>query len=178
MALLIKNHTTSASASSSTQGSAVLDQEIKVSVPARTIPATTTDQIFRVKGGRVLVKRLLGTVTTVIQTQADNMKVSSKQLDAASAAVGTAVDVAANVDITAREVGGMYFVEGDGTAGVLSNAGAAFVGTNSGQWIAPQGEIYLTTSATNTGAMKWDLWYQPIDPGAFVEPVLTATAAI
>jgi hypothetical protein len=159
-------------------GQPVLDQAIQVSCPARTIPATTTDQIFRVKGGRVLVKALVGEVTTVIQTQADNMKVSSKKLDAASAAVGTAVDIAANVDITAREVGGMYFVEGDGTAGVLSNAGAAYVGTNSGQFIVPQGEIYLTTSATNTGAMKWDLWYQPLDPGAFVEPVVTATAAI
>jgi hypothetical protein len=72
----------------------------------------------------------------------------------------------------------MYFVEGDGTAGVLSNAGAAYVGPNSGQFIVPQGEIYLTTSATNTGAMKWDLWYQPLDEGAYVAPVNSATAAI
>lgn len=177
MAFLIKNTVRSAQ-SASRQGAAVVDQETQVSCPSRTIPATTTDQIFRVKGGRVLVKRLVGEVTTLIQTQADNMKVSSKALSAAGVAIGTAVDVAANVDITAREVGGMYFVEGDGTAGVLSNAGAAFVGPNSGAWIAPQGEIYLTTSATNTGAMKWDLWYQPIDPGAYVEAVTVATAAI
>jgi hypothetical protein len=155
-----------------------LAQSIKVSVPARTVPATTTDQLFRVKGGRVLVRALLGEVTTLIQTQADLMKVSSKALDANSAAIGTAVDVAADVDITARQVGGFYFVEGDGTAGVLSNAGAAFIGTNSGHWIAPQGEIYLTTSATNTGAMKWDIFYEPLDKGAYVDPVLVATAAI
>lgn len=157
---------------------AVLSQAIKVSTPTRTIPATTTDQIFRVHGGRVRVKALIGEVTTVIQTQADNMKVSAKKLTAAGAAVGTAVDVASNVDITALEVGGHYFVEGDGTAGVLSTAGAVFAGGASGQWVCEQGEIYLTTSATNTGAMKWDLYYEPLDEGAYVVPVLTATAAI
>ena len=171
MAFLAKNY-------GPTKGPSVLDQFIKVSCPARTVPATTTDQIFRVKGGRVLVKLLLGEVTTVIQNQADNMKVSAKALDNLSVAIGTAVDVAANVDIANREVGGKYVVEGDGTAGVLSNAGAAYLGTNSGEWIAAQGEIYLTTSATNTGAMKWDLWYLPLDQGAFVDPVVTATAAI
>jgi hypothetical protein len=178
MALMLKNRTFRNQGSAPGQGFSYLEQLIKVSVPARTIPATTTDQLFRVKGGRVKVKALVGEVTTVIQTQADNMKVSSKRLSDASAAVGTAVDVAANVDITGKEVGSSYFVEGDGTAGVLSNAGAAFIGTNSGEWIAPQGEIYLTTSATNTGAMKWDLWYVPLDDGAWVEPVLSATAAI
>ena len=156
----------------------VLDQYIRVSVAGRTVPATTTDQIFRVRGGRVRVRLLLGEVTTAIQNQLDNMKVSSKKLDANNAAVGTAVDIAANVDIANREVGGLYVVEGDGTAGVLSNAGGAYIGPNGGEWIAPQGEIYLTTSATNTGAMKWDLWYLPMDEGAYVDPVNTATVAI
>jgi hypothetical protein len=179
MALMLKNRTFNRSTgSASAQGYAYLEQLIHVSVPARTIPATTTDQLFRVKGGRVKVKALVGEVTTVIQTQADNMKVSSKRLDNSSAAVGTAVDVASNLDITAMEVGGSVFVEGDGTALVKSTAGAVLMGTNSGEWIAPQGEIYLTTSATNTGAMKWDLWYVPLDEGAWVEPVLSATAAI
>jgi hypothetical protein len=156
----------------------VIDQNIKVSVPAVALPATTTGQLFRVKGGRVLVKAIVGEVTTIIQTQACNLKVSSKALSNASAAVGTAVDIAANVDITAREVGGFAFVEGDGTALVLSNAGGAFIGPNSGYFVAPQGEIYLTTSATNTGAMKWDLWYQPLDAGAYVEPVPFTAAGI
>lgn len=178
MAFLVKNSARVQSSSASKQGASILAQYTQVTCPSRTIPATTTDQIFRVRGGRVLVQALVGEVTTLIQTQADNMKVSSKRLDNSSAAVGTAVDIAANVDITAREVGGLYFVEGDGTAGVLSNAGAAFIGPNGGQWIAPQGEIYVTTSATNTGAMKWDIWYQPLDPGAFVEAVAVATAAI
>ena len=178
MAFLIKNNIRQTASSASRQANVVLEQFIQVTCPARTIPATTTDQIFRVRGGRVLVQALIGEVTTVIQAQADNLKVSSKRLDNSSVAVGTAADIAANVDMTGLEVGGLYFVEGDGTAGVLSNAGGALIGANSGRWVAPQGEIYLTTSATNTGAMKWDIWYLPLDPGAYVEAVGTATAAI
>lgn len=177
MAFLVKN-SIRRSGGVTRQSDNILDQNIHVACPSRTIPATTTDQIFRVKGGRVLVRRLVGEVTTAIQNQVDNMKVSSKALSAASVAIGTAVDVASNVDVANRELGGLYFVEGDGTAGVLSNAGAAFIGPNSGEWIAPQGEIYVTTSATNTGAMKWDIWYLPLDPGAYVEAVSTATVAI
>lgn len=177
MAFIVKHRHTRQNTVSQA-GDAVLSQWIRVKTPTRTIPATTTDQIFRVRGGRVLVRAILGTVTTVIQAQLDNMKVSSKKLDAASAAVGTAKDLSANVDITGLEVGGTYFVEGDGTAGVLATAGGTFMGANTGMCIVPQGEIYLTTSATNTGAMEWEMWYQPLDPGAYVDPVLTATAAI
>lgn len=178
MAFLIKNARTSAGAGPSRGNVSVVDQGIHVVSPSKTVPQSTTQQIFRVYGGRVLVKKLVGEVTTVIQSQADNLKVSSKRLDNAAAAVGTAVDIAANVDITGLEVGGNYFVEGDGTAGVLSNAGGVLGGSASGQFIAPQGEIYLTASASNTGAMKWDLWYQPLDEGAYVEGVVSNVAAI
>lgn len=187
MAFIVKNRNQAGVSSASRQGFSTVDQWIQVTQATNAgagiaLPATTTGQLFRVKGGRVVVKCLLGQVTTVIQTQANNMKVSSKALDAASTAIGSAVDIAANVDVTGLQVGGFYFVEGDGTAGVLANAGGSLIGTNSGYWIAPQGEIYITTSATNTGAMKWDVWYQPLDPGSFIEAaVLTnslLTAAI
>jgi hypothetical protein len=175
MAFLIKdNHRPQGSTGRRT----IVEQLTQVSKEALTVPASTTQQLFRVYGGRVKVKLLLGEVTTVIQTQTDNLKVSSKALDNTSTAIGTAVDVASNLDITAMQVGGLFVVEGDGTAGVKSTAGAAFLGTNSGEWIAPQGEIYLTTDATNTGAMKWDIWYEPLDAGAYVVAVAGNQAAI
>lgn len=179
MAFLLKNN--KRTEGSSTPAS-VLDQWIKVTQATNAgaglaLPATTTGQLFRVYGGRVLVRGLVGTVTTIIQTQTCNGKISSKQLSDAGAAVGTAVDVASNVDMTAREVGGMFFVEGDGTAMVASNAGCAYV-AGTGPWIAPQGEIYLTTGATNTGAAKWDLFYQPLDPGAYVVPAALTTSGL
>ena len=167
--------------SSGRQG--IIDQWIRVTQATSSgagiaLPATTTGQLFRVKGGRVVVKSLIGTVTTVVQAQLDNLKVSAKQLDNSSTAVGTAVDVAANVDATGAEVGGGFFVEGDGTAMIKTSAGAILGGVVSGQWVAPQGEIYLTASATNTGAVKWDIWYQPLDPGAYVEAVPLTAAGI
>jgi hypothetical protein len=144
------------------EGQPLVDTWEHVKKASATLPATTTQNLFTVRGGRVLVKLLLGEFTTLVQTQACNTKVTSVPT------TGSNVDIAANVDITAREVGAKYFVEGDGTAGVLSNAGAAFIGANSGYFIVPAGTIRMETAATNTGAMKWDLWYQPLDEGAEV----------
>lgn len=162
---------------------AVLDQWIQVTQASVAgagvaLPASTTGQLFRVKGGRVRVRALVGRVGTLIQTQACNLKVSSKALDNASVAVGTAVDVASNLDVTALEASGSLFVEGDGTAVVKSTAGAVLSGTNTGEWIANQGEIYITTDATNTGTIKWDMWYLPLDSGAFVEAVPLSTTGL
>ncbi len=169
MALLVKNQSPNGSKA------ATVDQWIQVTQATASgagiaLPASTTGQVFRVKGGRVLVKLLLGEVTTIIQAQATTFKFSSKKLDTASAAVGTAVDLCATLDLNAREVGGLIVVEGDGTAAVGSNAGAAYIGSQGGTFILPQGEVYATTVATSTGAIKYDMWYQPLDAGAYVEP--------
>lgn len=162
---------------------AILDQFIKVSCVGLTnsgvaLPATTTGQIFRVFNGRILVKALVAEVTTAIQAQACNVKFTAKKLDGAGVAIGTAVDITANVDVTGQAVGSHHFVEGDGTAGVLSTAGAVLMGTNTGWWVCEQGEIYLTTSATNTGAYKYDLYYQPLDPGAYAVQAQLSGAGI
>jgi len=180
MAFVIKNTNAPKSSPVAGSGQAFLDQAIHVTRGALVVPQSTTEQLFLVKGGRVRIKGLVGEVTTIMTATDPVMKVSSQKLDAAqTATVGTAVDVASTVDISSLEVGGFVFVEGDGTAAVKSNAGAAFIGTNSGQWVAPAGQIYITTTANNvTGQMKWDLWYQPLDEGAFVVAVSTATTKI
>lgn len=179
MAFLIK---TSAGRSTgpSNPGQATLDQFIHVKRAGKVLPQSTTEILFKVVGGRVLVRALIGEATVVLTATDPVAKISSKKLNAAlDTAVGTAVDVASTVNLASLEVGGNAFVEGDGTALVKANAGATFMGTNTGAWIAPNGEIYLTTGASNTtGAMKWDLWYQPLDEGAYVIAVDTATAVI
>lgn len=173
MALQLKNQPTR------NAGQPQVAQSIKVSRAAATLPQTSTHQLFQVRGGRVLVRLLLGEVTTIIQNSDPVIKISSKKLNAAmDTAVGTAVDVASTVAITSDEVGTLYVVEGDGTAIIPSDAGAAFIGSQGGSWIAPNGEIYLTTGASKTGAIKWDLWYEPLDAGATVVPIDVATAAV
>lgn len=134
----------------------------RVNKAAANLPATTTQNIFAVAGGRVLVTALYGEVTTVIQAQACNLKVTS------APTTGTAVDLAANLDINADEAGCIYVVEGDGTALIGANAGAGLNAIGGTQIVLPIGNVRIETSATNTGATKWSLWYWPLDDGATV----------
>lgn len=178
MAFLVKQTHQGRTSGPAGTGQATLNQMVHVSRPALALPQSTTEQLFRVKGGRVWVHLLLGEVTTVIQNSDPVAKISSKKLDATSTAVGSAVDIAPTVALTSLEVGGLIFMEGDNTALLLTNAGGGGVANNNYRMIIPQGEIYLTTGASKTGAIKWDIWYQPLDEGAFVEAVSVATAAI
>lgn len=158
-------------------GQPILSQWIQVSRPALALPQTTSEQLFRVHAGRVLVKLLLAEVTTVIQSSDPVISVHASRLDSASALVGTADEVASTLDISSDEVGTIYVIEGD-TSAIVSTQIAAQQTANIKDWVMPQGQIYLTTGASKTGALKWDLWYQPLDSGAFVVAVPTATAII
>lgn len=134
---------------------------IKVDRATAALPQTTTGALFTVSGGRVLVTGIVGEVTTVIQTQANNTKL------VATPTTGTAVDICAVLDITADEVGCLY-----GITGVFSDA---MVGANAGATVLPQrpvvvavGTIRLSCAASNTGSVKWSLTYIPLDDGAQV----------
>lgn len=132
----------------------------RVSKSAATLPATTTQNIFTITGGRIAVFLLLGEVTTIVQAQACNLKVTS------APTTGTAVDLSSNLDINGKEAGTLLLSELDGTALVGANAGAALSGVGTAFCIVPIGSIRIETSATNTGATKWDLFYFPLDMGA------------
>lgn len=130
---------------------------------AATLPATGNQTIFTIAGGRCMVSLLLGQVTTVCDATATNLKVTSVPT------VGSAVDVAANLAIASFEAGAILVVEGDGTAIVGTSAGAGFAAATSQiAWVVPAGVLRITTSATNAGATKWDIWYHPLDDGASI----------
>lgn len=133
----------------------------RVDKAAATLPATTTQSLFTVTGGRVAILAIVGEVTTVVQTQACNTKLIS------TPTAGTAVDLCAVLNISADEVGTLYGITGlfsDAMVGV--NAGAGVLQRN--PVVVPAGTIGLNTAATNTGATKWALWYVPLDEGASV----------
>ncbi len=127
-----------------------------------TLPASTTQNLFTIAGGRVLIKMLFGEVTTVVQAQACNLKVTC------APTTGTAVDIASNVDINAKEARGLFLVEGDGTALVSTTAGAAYSAVGLNPFVVAEGVIRCATSATNTGATKWTCYWVPLDEGATV----------
>jgi len=179
MAFLVKNSNTIRTAGVAGVGQAFLDQHIHVARPGALLPQTTTEMLFRVRGGRVLVWLMLGEATVVLTATDPILSWNSTALSAASVAVGTTTVIASTVNLASLEVGGRAVIEGDGTAAVKSNAGASFLGIVNGWWVAPQGEIYQTSGANNTtGQIKWDLWYQPLDEGAYVEASLAGTAII
>lgn len=123
------------------------------------LPASTTQTLFTVAGGQVLITNVVGEVTTVIQTQANNTKLVS------TPTTGTAVDMCAVLDITADEVGCLYSITGvPATALYGPNAGLAQVMTN--PQVVPIGTIKLSCAATNTGSIKWSIWYMPLTTGA------------
>lgn len=133
----------------------------QVSRAAAALPATTASAIFNIVGGRVLVLGILGEVATTIQTQANATKLI------ANPDTGTSVDLCATLDITADAVGTFYGITGTfatamAGAGVAAPFPALPIAVNTGT-------IDLSCAATNTGTVKWDIWYLPIDDGAYVE---------
>lgn len=133
----------------------------KVDRAAAALPQTAAGTLFTVTGGRILLTSIVGQVTTVIQTQANNTKLQSVPT------VGTAVDLCAVLDISADEVGCLYGITGTlATAMVGANAGATVA--PSAALVVPVGAIKLNCAASNTGAVKWSLTYVPLDSGASV----------
>ena len=134
---------------------------LRVDRATATLPQTTAAAIFNVLVGRVAVTQIIGEVTTVIETQANDTKLT------ANPTTGTSVDMCAALDITADEVGCLY-----GISGTPANA---LVGTNAGLTpgqAVPQvlniGTIDLDCAASNTGSVKWTIYYVPIDDGASI----------
>lgn len=127
------------------------------------LPQSATQNIYTVTGGRILLVHLSGEVTTIIQAQATTLKFTS------TPAAGSAIDLCATADLTGREVGGRITLPNppaSGTAAVLTNAG--YTNIQPLRVIVPAGVISVTTVASSTGGLKYDLIYVPLDIGASV----------
>ncbi len=143
----------------------VFNRGIKVGPKASTAYTSTVPQtLFTITGGKVFVRLLMATVTTIHEATTLNIKTQT------APSAGTAVALSTDVDTTGLEAGGTLYVEGDGTATVKANGGVVLSSTVStaGGFIVSTGTITFTPSATATGATAWELWYWPIDDGAAV----------
>jgi len=136
----------------------------RVDKAAATLPQTTTDNLFTISGGQVLLTSIVGEVTTVVQTQANNTKLTLNPT-----ATGASQDMCAVLDITADAVGELYTISGTVGDALRSDL---LVGLNSlwgaGGMVLSEGVIELNCAASNTGATKWYLTYIPLDDGASV----------
>ncbi len=136
----------------------------RVDRAAATLPATTQTPYFHVYGGRCAVTMLLGEVTTVVQAQACNASWESDP------ETGTTNAMCAVVEMNAAEAGTLMSITGTvGDAMILGKSGA--VKGQLAPVIVAVGDLEFKTSATNTGATKWSLWYIPLDDGAYIQAV-------
>ena len=134
----------------------------QVSKTTAVLAGTSTVDLFTIAGGRVVIHAIIGEVTIVVQTQATGCKLIS------TPTTGTAIDICAELELSAHEAGSLY-----GITGLFSEA---LVGSNAGATVAPRNPIVLpigtlgfaNAGAANTGSVKWDVYYTPLDSGATI----------
>lgn len=133
---------------------------IRVDRATDTLPQTTDEALFTITGGRVLVVGLVGEVTTVIQTQANNTKIKFNP-----DATGADQDLCAVLDITADAVGELYTISGTVGDAMRSDLliGNAML---TSPLLLSEGAIELDCAASNTGSVSWSVIYVPWDTGA------------
>ena len=143
---------------------AIADNKLgmRVDRATATLPQSTAGALFNVVGGAVAITAIVGEVTTIIQTQANNTKLT------ANPTTGTSVDICTVLDITAKEVGALFSVSTFVTG--------ALVGGTAGAALMPDapvavniGTIDLDCAASSTGAIKWSIFYVPLEDGAYIE---------
>lgn len=128
--------------------------------------AQSPQNIFTVTGGRIVITSLIGEVTTAIGATPQTLKISSL----ASAAGASAVDLCApSADISTAAIGTHLTLPQ-----IVSDPMVTDIASLSGvlasplRYIIPAGAITLTSTATNTGSVKWDIMYVPLDLGVIV----------
>jgi len=135
----------------------------KVDRDTAVLPATAYGALFTVAGGRVLVTGLVGEFTVAASATATTVAVTG------TPTTGTATTWATATAVTSKEVGSQVTLPAAfGGATVVNSAGAGGQFQPKSPFVAAIGTIGITTSATNTGSVKWTLTYVPLDDGATV----------
>jgi hypothetical protein len=137
----------------------------RVSRATDTFPAaalTAGEPLFTVAGGRVLITRFFGEVTTGIAATDPVLSMTT------TPTTGSAVVIASTVDSKSAEIGGFLSIEGDGSAIVLSVAGAILGTAVPCNCVVAIGSISLIAGDDQAGSVKWTLCYFPLDEGATV----------
>lgn len=138
------------------------------------LPATATATLFTVAGGGVMVTGLLGRVTTALGATVTTLALGSTNSSTTSIATATTV--------TSKAAGTFLIPTVSSSVGgaLTATTGPAFLNTTwpavndfniptlLGSFFIANDTITWTTSATDTGAITWYLWYVPIDTSANV----------
>ncbi len=142
---------------------------LRVDRDTATLPQATNHALFNIVGGRVLMTAIIGEVTTAIGG-ADNTKLTAYP----TVATAGDTDLCANLDIDTCDVGDILSITGTpGDAMLVAHKGAAQIGK---PVVLPIGTLNLACAASRTGAIKWTMFYIPLDDGAYVEASTISTS--
>jgi hypothetical protein len=132
-----------------------ITQGLMVSRTAASLPQTASTGIFTITGD-ILLLGIFGEVTTVFQAQANLMKLV---FNPTLAGASSDLSVSTASDVTGLAVGTRLALPAAGTSVLVILAVPRSLGA---------GQIELSTSASSTGAAKWDLFYVPFNNGGSV----------
>lgn len=136
---------------------------LRVDRATATLPQGTAGTIFNVVGGRVLMTGILGEVTTAIGG-GNAMKLIANP----TVATAADTDLCGAVDMNTCDIGDLLSIEGTPATGMLAaHAGAVQMIGQKGIAL-PVGTLQLHCAGSTTGAIKWSIWYIPLDDGAYV----------
>lgn len=124
----------------------------------------TTGNIFTFTG-TIEIMLIFGRVTTVVQAQATNTKLSV-QNDSL-----TVYDICANVDATAAAAGSLISITGTAANAAVITANGVLAPTQASRIVTScttSGIIKATYSAASTGAILWFMMWRPISSDATV----------
>jgi hypothetical protein len=133
---------------------------------AQNLPQNATATLFTVTGGSVLVQFMAGLVTTALGATVTSLSVGNTPTGGAN----VPASIATSAVVTSTVVGNLYvptFAVATGVAAAPLQGGV-IAPINTLDFIVPAGVITWTTTANDTGQMKWYLQWTALDPGAFV----------
>ena len=134
-------------------------EEFIVSKATATLPQGAASALFNIIGGQVQLLAIIGEITTVIETQANNAKLI------ANPTTGLSTDICADLNISADAVADLYSISGL-FGDILIGIGAGGANFCQKPVILAIGTLDLDCSASNTGSVKWTVIYRPVDEGA------------
>lgn len=142
---------------------------VRVEKPSAAKPDTGTDDLFIVRGGKILLTSLIGQVTVEItNVGVDNMTLQHTPTTGAA----TAVDLCLLLDIGGDIVDTIYIITGAVGAAVTDDAGVGvWMGSmQTNLLILQPGTIAVACTSDETGSIKWLLHYIAVDTNAYVVP--------
>jgi hypothetical protein len=125
--------------------------DYKVDKGASALPSGTsvTDDLFTVSGGRVVLKRILGVLTTSV-----------------TAAGSHSLQVVNSVPVTSG-IGGSFNANGGSAGYSLEPGGASWLPSGAVDYVLSDGDvIQVKASDTASGSAEWIVVYEPLEPGA------------